>query len=100
MENVSVMESLPKFVRHVSQSYDSHERPLTINDLRVCIRSARLSEISEWSNHDLDGIEFHASRFDGIAPLESIFSEAPECDPAVYASSVTSMCSPSPFAWT
>jgi hypothetical protein len=99
MENTNVTESLPKFVRHVSQSFDGHERPLTINDLRLCIRTARMSEISDWSNHDLDGIELHASKFDGYAPLETVFSKTPESDSAVFAN-VSSICSPSPFAWT
>ena len=100
MDKISVIETLPKFVRHVSQSFTDRERPLTINDLRLCIRSARMSEISDWSNHDLDGIELHASQFDGYAPLESIFSATPEGDPAAYTDSVSMICSPSPFAWT
>ena len=100
MENTSVVESLPKFVRYVSQSCDDYSRPLTINDLRVCIRTARMTEISEWSNHDLDGIEVHASKFDGYAPLESIFSETPDRNSEISATLVSSICSPSPFAWT
>ncbi len=100
MDKKTIIDALPKFVKYVSEAFDGSVRQLTINDLRLCIRTARMSEISEWSNNELDGIEVHASKFDGSAPLETVLSETPESDPATYGDSVSTICSPSPFAWT
>ena len=95
------MEKLPivlrKFVQEVS-AHHSGDRPLTINDLRLAIRDERMAEIREWSIQDLDGIELQAARFDGDAPLESVLSVAE--DAATEAACVSSIPSPSPFAWT
>lgn len=100
MEYAILTTVLPKFVSQVSQRDSRHDRPLTVNDLRLSIRSARMSEIRDWSNRQLDVIEVHADQFDGNAPLEHIFNLPSECDEAAYAASVSSICSPSPFAWT
>ena len=70
MENAILTTVLPKFVSQVSQRDSRHDRPLTVNDLRLSIRSARMSEIRDWSNRQLDVIEgvgswrvFYANEF-------------------------------------
>jgi hypothetical protein len=100
MENISLTTLLPKFVQQVSQCDSRHGRPLTVNDLRLSIRSARMSEIRNWSNRHLDVIEVHAAQFDGNAPLEKVLHLPTGGDQAAYSASVSSICSPSPFAWT
>lgn len=100
MEVTTIPTSLQKFVQHVSsQSGNGQIRPLTIHDLRLGIRSERISEISAWSNQDLDVIEVHAAGFDGNEPLESVLSLPAEAALSG-AVSVSSICGYSPFAWT
>ena len=100
MENTRLVTALPKFVEQVLKSDGEQDRPLRVHDLRLGIRSIRMTEISEWSDHDLDILEVHAAPFDGNALLESVLSLPVEGDPATYAASVSSICSPSPYAWT
>lgn len=100
MENAILTTVLPEFVSQVSRRDSRHDRPLTINDLRMSIRSERMSETRDWSDRHLDVIEVHAAQLDGNAPLEHIFNLPSEIDEAAYAASVSSICSPSPFAWT
>lgn len=99
MEVTSFPTAIEKFVQQVTRFNDDQVRPLTINDLRLGIRSERISEISGWSNQDLDVIEVHAAGFDGNEPLESVLSLPAETalPGAVTASSI---CCYSPFAWT
>ena len=99
MENVKITRALTKFVQHVSQCHSEHGRPLTVNDLRLGIRSVRMSEISDYSDHDLDVIEVHAAQIDSNAPLESVFNTPLAVDPAACVAVVSSISSPSPFAW-
>ena len=97
MEFANLATALPKFVHDVVQN--EFDRPLTVNDLRLGIRSVRLTEISDWSNHELDIMEVHAAQFDGTAPLECALDLSAVVDQSPYATSVSSICSPSPFAW-
>lgn len=92
--------ALPMFVQHV-QGRSGENRILTVSDLHNAIRHIRMSEISEWSDHDLDVVEVHASRFDGTLPVESVLHSSIEIKDREHAAvSVSSICSPSPFAWT
>lgn len=100
MEYANLTSILPKFVQQLSQDCGRHDNPLTVNDLRLGIRSERLSEIRDWSNYQLDAIEVHAAQFDDNAPVEHVFSLTSEADQAANDVSVSSICSPSPFAWT
>ena len=100
MENAGLTKVLPKFVQQVVQSNSRHGRPLTVNDLRLGIRSMRMCEVCDWSNRHLDAIEVHAAQFDGNAPLEEVLNVPSEGDQSAYAASVSSICAPSPFAWT
>jgi len=99
MELAALSTVLSKFVQQVLPGDGRHDRPLTINDLRLGIRGVRMSEISDWSNRQLDVIEVLAARFDGNAPLESVLNLPFESDQAAYTASASSICSPSPFAW-
>ena len=96
MEYASLTAILPKFVQQLTQ--DGRDS-LTVNDLVLGIRSERMSEIRDWSNHHLDAIEVHVAQFDDNAPLEHVLNLSSESDQADYAVSVSSICSPSPFAW-
>ena len=99
MENSTWTDMLRKFVQQVTQRHGKQDCTLTIKDLRLSIRDERMSEVSVWSNRHLDVTEAHAARFDGNAPLESVFSlPIGAADHA--AASVASICAPSPFAWT
>jgi len=100
MEYATLTSILPKFVQQLSQDCSRHDGSLTVNDLRLGIRSERLSEIRDWSNYQLDAIEVHVAQFDDDAPLEHVFNLTSEADQAANAVSVSSICSPSPFAWT
>ena len=100
MDNANLTTVLPTFVQQVADRNSRHDRPLTVNDLRLSIRSARMSEIRDWSNCHLDVIEVHASQFDGNAPLEHVLDLPSDGDHAAYDAPVSSICSPSPFAWT
>ena len=48
MGNATLSATLPKFIQQVEQCHSRQHRPLTVNDLRLGIRSERLSEISAW----------------------------------------------------
>jgi hypothetical protein len=99
MDNQRLSTVLRTFIKHVSEGADQSDRPMRVIDLRLAIRNARLSEITEWSSHHLDGIEVHAARFADDAPLEIILeSQSLEAQDSTLA--VSSICSPSPFAWT
>jgi len=89
--------AVPKLVQQVVQCHNGQNRTLTVNDLRLGIRSARMSETSEWSERELDLVEVHAARFDGSAPLECALDLSSLGD--VDALSVSTICAPSPFAW-
>jgi len=90
---------LPKFVQHV-QCHGGKEVGLTVKDLQNAIRQVRMSEISDWCGHELDLVEVHASRFEGELPMESLLNSSLEiADRESAAISVSSICSPSPFAW-
>ena len=100
MENEKLSSVLRKFVKQVSECYGSHDRPLTINDLRLGIRNLRMSEITDWHNHELDVIEVHASQFDGSEPMESALTLPSEGETVVNPVTLSSICAPSPYAWT
>jgi len=100
MEIASLPAVLSRFLEQVSPGDGRHDRPLTVNDLRLSIRDVRMSEIRDWSNSHLDVIEVHAARFDGDAPLECVLDLPSEADQAAYAATAPAICSPSPFAWT
>jgi hypothetical protein len=100
MEIASLPTVLLKFVEQVLPNDGQYERPLTVNDLRLGVRNERMSEIRDWSNRHLDEVEIFAARFDGDAPLERILELPAESDLAACAATASSICSPSPFAWT
>jgi hypothetical protein len=100
MENARLAAALPMFVQQVLQGDSEQDRPLTVQDLRLGIRSMRMLEISGWSNHDLDVMEVHAAQFDGKTHLESVLGLGSEDVQTADAASVSSICAPSPFAWT
>jgi hypothetical protein len=91
---------LRKFIAQELQRGDGDIRPLTMMDFRLGIRSVRLTEFRDWSNHDLDLMEVHAARFEDNALLEHALQLPADSETAPCAASVSSMCSPSPFAWT
>jgi len=91
---------LSKFLAQVSPGDGRYDRPLTVNDLRLSVRSERMSELRDWSNRHLDEVEIFAARFDGDAPLECVLNLPAEGDQAAYAATTREVCSPSPFAWT
>lgn len=100
MDRTSLTTALSKFIQQVTQVCGGQDRPLTVNDLRLGIRNARMSEISDWSDHLLDFIEVHAAQFGDNVPLECVLELPAEGDHSAYAVSVSSICSPSAFAWT
>jgi hypothetical protein len=100
MNSARLTAVLPKFVEQLERCHDGQVRPLTVNDLRLGIRSERMSEISDWPNHVLDVMEVHAAQFGSNAPLECVLNLSSDCDQAAAAAPVSSICSPSPFAWT
>jgi len=71
MEHEALTTAVPKFVQQI-QAHNGRNRILTVNDLRLGIRSARMSETSEWSERELDLVEVHAARFDSSAPLDRV----------------------------
>ncbi len=73
---------------------------LTVNDLKVGIRHERMSELSDWSNCELDAIELHAVQFSGESSLNSVLELPFDRYPADKERLVSSICAPSPFAWT
>ena len=89
-----------KFVQQVSHCYRGRDRQLTVNDLRLSIRSERMSELSDWSNHDLDLIEALTALFICTAPLECVLEVPSDYDQTGYVPFVSSLHSPSPLAWT
>jgi hypothetical protein len=97
MEHEVLTAAVPKFVQQVVQAHNGRNRILTVNDLRLGIRSARMSETSEWSERELDLVEVHAARFDGGAPLDHVLDLS--LPGGLDALSVTTICAPSPFAW-
>lgn len=97
MEHDLLTTAVPKFVQQVIQGHNGQNRILTVNDLRLGIRSARMSEMSEWSERELDLVEVHAAGFESEAPLEHVLDLSSPGD--VDALSVTTICAPSPFAW-
>lgn len=99
MSQTGFTSRLQKFVEQVARDSHGKARPLTINDLQLGIRSERVTEISDWSGRDLDAIEIHASQFDEDAPLESVLQMKSVDEQVTLAVSVSSICSPSPFAW-
>jgi hypothetical protein len=100
MEIASLPTVLLKFVEQVLPGDGQYERPLTVNDLRLSVRNVRMSEIRDWSNRHLDEVEIFAARFDSDAPLESVLNLSTDDDASAFADSASSICSPSPFAWT
>ena len=92
--------ALNKFVHQIRQCCGGREGCLTINDLILGIRSERMSELSAWSNSELDFIELHASLFSHHDPLDHVFNLPPGSVPTGHVRSVSSLCAPSPFAWT
>jgi hypothetical protein len=100
MEIAILPTVLLKFVEQVLPNDGQHERPLTVNDLRLGVRNERMSEIRDWSNHHLDEVEIFAARFDSDAPLESVLSHSTDDDAPAFADCASSICAPSPFAWT
>ena len=100
MEIASLPTVLLKFVEQVLPNDGQFERPLTVNDLRLGVRNERMSEIRDWSNHNLDEVEIFAARFDSDVPLERILELPAEGDQTACAATASSICSPSPFAWT
>ena len=99
MENAKLTAVLRKFLQQIVQCHGGQDRPLTVNDLRLGIRSERMSEMRDWLNHDLDVMEVHAAQFEGSAALECVVNRPIDGDQAAVATSVSSICSPSPFAW-
>ena len=72
----------------------------TVDDLKSGIRQERMTELSDWSNCELDSIELHAAQFSGESPLNSVFEKPFDRYPADKSCSVSKLCAPSPFAWT
>lgn len=101
MLNAAQKDACP-LLRFVDQIASEHtaDRRLTVNDLKVGIRNERLSELSDWSNCELDSIELHAARFAGESSLSSVLDLPFERYPANKERLVSSICAPSPFAWT
>ena len=99
MENQIANDSVRKLVDQLAQQNNGSGRALVVNDLKLTIRDQRMSEVSDWSNFDLDVAEAHAARFDGDAPLESVFHVPVDNDRESVASAVASICAPSPVAW-
>ena len=99
MENEKLLLAVRKLVEQVTATYGRTERELTVNDLRLGIRNIRMSEISDWSNAELDAVEVCVSRFDGDVAVEQAMQPS-FVGPPVTADAVTSICSPSPYAWT
>lgn len=95
MDTTTFSTALTRFVQHVSQ-----EGGMTIKDIRLEIRNERLTELSDWSNQDLDAIEVHAAKLADDAPLDEVLTLPFDYDPVSCAAAVSSICSPSPFAWT
>ena len=99
MKTTELNAILPKFVQQISQDFIGHSRPLRVSDLRLAIRNARMTEISPWSNHDLDLIEVHAAQFDATDPLGCVLDPPANGYRTLDVASVSSICAPSPFAW-
>ena len=97
----SILETqLPRFVDQVKRLSNGLDRAVSVDDLRLGIRHERMLEISNWPNHVLDTIEVYASRFQGQTPLEQILNPPSDVIQSTDAASVSSICAPSPFAWT
>jgi hypothetical protein len=90
---------LLRFVEQITNG-DAANRSLTVNDLAVGIRHERLSELSDWSNCELDAIELHAAQFTGESSLHSVLELPFDRYPANKDRLVSNICAPSPFAWT
>jgi hypothetical protein len=99
MKTEKLATGLPRFIQQMTQVQTVADRPLTINDLRVSIRSERLSEISDWSTPLLDLMELHAAQFAEATPLEAALSVSIEDNPEASSVAVASICGPSPVAW-
>jgi hypothetical protein len=99
MKTEKLATALPRFIQQVTQAQTAADRPLTINDLRVSIRSERLSEISDWSTPVLDLVEVQAAQFEEATPLQAALSVAIEDVPEASRVAVASICGPSPVAW-
>lgn len=99
MLNTTTM-AVRKFVQQISHSCSGTGRKLTVNDLRMSIRNECMSELSDWSNHDLDLVEALAALFINTTPLACVLNVPSEYDQTGYVPCVSSLHSPSPFAWT
>ena len=97
MKDGRLQTAINKFIEQVMQRHNGQERALKVNDVRLAIRGVRMSEISDWSEHDLDIVEVHAARFDGNAPMDRVLNLSAHGDQEAIA--VSSICAPSPFAW-
>ena len=100
MDREKLSTIVRKFIDQELGCQTGPDRPLTMNDFRLGIRSLRLTEFRSWSNHDLDLMEVHAARFEDDAPLDCAFQLPAEGEVPACPTMVSSVCSPSPFAWT
>jgi hypothetical protein len=100
MSHTRFTTRLQEMVNEIANGHSGRTRPLTVDDLRLRIRAERITEISGWSNRDLDAIELHAAQYDGHAPLDCVLRFDVPGTLSVPAASVSSICAPSPFAYT
>ncbi|MGF1582944.1 MAG: hypothetical protein ACFCD0_26790 [Gemmataceae bacterium] len=88
-------ELLLRFVREVDQRNGQKDRELTVMDLRLEVRTERLTEFSDWSDSDLDILESEAAHWGDDTSLAGIVAGTAVRDPQ----SVSWPHSPSPVAW-
>ncbi len=100
MDYARLAKILPLFIDQQLQLRDGGARPLTVTDFRLGIRSLRLTEFRDWSGHDLDLMEGHATRFGDGEALERVLEIPTENASAPVATALSTVGSPSPFAWT
>ena len=89
-----------KFAQQVLQHLEGPEHVATVNDLILGIRNERLSEVSPWSNHELDQVELRAAGFSHLDPLDAVLDPSRKASQSHSIGSVATICAPSPFAWT
>jgi hypothetical protein len=100
MDYARLAKLLPLFIDQELELRDGGCRPRTVTDLRLGIRNLRLTEFRNWSGHDLDLMEVHAAQFDDGEALERVLEIPTENSSAPVATALSTVGSPSPFAWT
>ncbi len=101
MENRKLTKTLSQLIDRILEGGRSPEKPLTVNDLRLQIRTERLTEASHWSDEELDLMEVHAAQFDSAKPAVEVLAISDSIRMACHSPErVSKICAPSPFAWT